>query len=370
MNIPSRSDLQKFSKIGWQSWSTESESNVRYKIPVFNFPPKGEGRLLEGLQTSFKLKKPAYGWCSWYAYGWDIDQNKILDQTKWISKNRQLPLKYILVDGGWCLWGDWLKPDKKRFPKGMKMLAKSIKQFGLSPGLWVSPFLVHPKSNIALKHPDWLVKQNGKFVDGFKLTPWDRFLFYRKWILDIKKKQVRDYIDKVLERLVEVCKYDLLKLDFLYGIYFDPDLSRKDADEFLRSFLKKIKRKYPHVYTISSGCPLIPAAGVVDSMRIGPDSIISPFLKFLPYASKLNKYFHEDVVKAIHKKIWTRKFWNLDPDAFVCSSDTGLSEKQILAFQKVIKQCNGNIFLGDDLTSLSKDRINKFILPLFDFRFT
>lgn len=167
-------------------------------------------------------------------------------------------------------------------------------------------------------------------------------------------------------RLVEDSKYDLLKLDFLYGIYFDPDLSRKEADEFLRNFLKKIQRKYPHVYTIGCGCPFIPAVGAVDSMRIGPDSIMSPFLSFLPYANKLNKYFHDDVVKTVSKRIWTRKFWNLDPDAFICSRKSGLADSQMLDFQKAIKKCNGNIFLGDDLTSLSKARINKYILPLFD----
>jgi hypothetical protein len=55
----------------------------------------------------------------------------------------------------------------------------------------------------------------------------------------------------------------------------------------------------------------------------------------------------------------------LDPDVFVCRKSLGFNNNQTALMQKTILEANGNIFLGDDLTTLDKSRINKFIEPLF-----
>ena len=313
------------------------------------------------------LKKPATGWCSWYTYGWDITEKRILKNAKWISENKKLPLEYILVDAGWANAGDWFHEWKFKFPDGLKGMVSKIKSMGLKAGIWVAPFMVDPWSKTARQHPEWLIRNGGKLVDGFRLTPWDDILPFRKWIMDLKNPDVQKYLLDSISRLVEDVGVDMLKLDFLYSIYFDPSLTMIDADKLLKDFLMKIRNKYPNLYTIGCGCPLIPAINSFDSMRLGPDSVVSPFVKFLPLSGVFDRlYMHKRVTKTLHNRMWMRDLWNIDPDALVCRSDIGLSEDQISFSLETIKIAKGNIFLGDDLSKLPEERIEKYIYPLFE----
>ena len=352
---------------GWQSWSTSKDSFL--KIPLNYFLPSHKNSQFSVNPTTItKLKKPAYGWCSWYIFGRDINEKKILTQSVWIAthQNRHLPLEYILIDDGWCTWGDWLVENRQKFSGGLKKISENIKGLNLKPGIWIAPFLVDSKSWLAIEHPDWLVKKSGRLVEGINLTPWDRYFPHKKWILNVKNPQVIKYLDNSIKYLVKDCNFELLKLDFLYAIFFDPNLSGIEANTFLRNYLNKIKVKYPKAYTIACGCPLLPAAGVVDSMRIGPDTSVSPFLKFLLPKFFSRWYLDRRVITTISKRLWTKKLWNVDPDAFMCRASSGYSEKQLKNFRKVIKAGQGNIFLGDDLTKLSDRRIKKYLQPLFN----
>lgn len=283
-----------------------------------------------------------------------------------LNSDHNSRLEYVLIDGGWSAWGDWQKPNKIKFPHGIKSTSNKVKKLGLKPGIWMAPFLVNPRSTVATKHPDWLVRHNGKLVDGFRLTSMDALLPHRKWILNIKNPEVKKYLNDSIKYLIETCGFELLKLDFLYAIYFDPNLSNREANKFLRSFLKAIKRRYPHVYTIACGCPLIPAVGVVDSMRIGPDTTVAPFTKLLALPILSRWHLDNNVIPTLMSRLWTKKLWNVDPDAFVCDHSSGFHHGQLSAFQKIIIKAKGNIFLGDDLSKLSKDQIKKHVSPLFN----
>lgn len=353
-------------KIGWQSWSVSGKKwllsiNCLYPPSIkFNFPKLNFKKI--------KLKKPAYGWCSWYAFGRNINETNILRQTNWLSKRKNqklLPIEYVLIDDGWCDWGDWLIVNKNKFPNGLKKVSQKIKKTGMKPGVWIAPFLVDPKSTIVTTRPDWLAKNNGMLVEGLNMTKWDRFFPYKKWILDIRNDKVQEYFDRCLKFLIVDCGFELIKLDFLYSIYFIPGISFGEAHSYLRKYLKKIKKEYPNVYTIASGCPFLPAVGVVDSMRVGPDTSISPFVKFMIPNIISNWYLKWKVIPAITKRLWTKKFWNIDPDVYICRKNFGFSTKLLKSFQRIIKSGEGNIFLGDDLTVLPSKKIKKYLAPLF-----
>lgn len=372
MPAPRRHKTQKlFHKLlqaGWQSWSTTAHHWL--KFPRYNYSPHAIAPTFhENFHLSKNNKKPAYGWCSWYIYGTDIDENKILTQAKWMVKNRhhqKLPLEYLLIDDGWNSWGDWLGANSHKFPQGLKSTVTKIKKLGLKTGVWLAPFLVDPHSKLVQDHPDWLVRQKGRLVEGHNFSPWDRFFSHKKWLLDIRHHQVRQYLDATLKYLIRDCGFDLLKLDFLYALHFNPHLKNVEADLFLRKYLAKIKKNYPEVYTIACGCPLIPAAGVVDSMRIGPDTkVISNVYRFCNLPIFNRWYLNSQVLPTLAKKLWTKKIWHVDPDAFLCRKSLGYSHRQLITFQKLVKKGAGNIFLGDDLTRLSSRRIKKYLLPLF-----
>ncbi|HOX40787.1 MAG TPA: alpha-galactosidase [bacterium] len=349
---------------GWQSWSTKTR---RFKL--FNhrdFPRKNPSTRLfpkENIETI----PPVTGWCSWYAFYHRIDEAKILEQTKYLEDHRSsVPLEYILIDDGWTTWGDWQNSNQERFPSGLDGLAAKISSHGLKSGIWLAPFLVDPKSNLFKEHRDWLVHRSNFLVEGFKIfNPIiDRFMPYRRYILNIKNKDARRYLIESIKKLADQ-GFTLIKLDFLYALHFDPHLSMEEADQELRSFLLEVKRRLPGIHLVACGSPLIPAAGAVHSMRVGPDNI-APNIDGWPIISKIyNTHKIKKSIRSIRARMFTKTYWNIDPDVFVCRPSLGLSKKTIMNLQQVIKDSKGNIFLGDDLTKLSQERIKEFIEPLF-----
>jgi alpha-galactosidase len=304
------------------------------------------------------LKPGVKGWCSWYAFSKKINERKIIDQAKWFAKHPKINVNYILIDDGYTKWGDWSKCYVQKFPNGFKPVVKQIKKYNLKAGIWVAPFAVDGNSWLAKTHPELLVKHNKHLVRhiGFDAKI--------KYILDIRKKEALNYLKGCIKYFVEECGFELLKLDFLYIIY-NKYIPMKKSSRLLNSFLQWIKESYPSVYTIACGCPLIPAVGFVDSMRIGPDVIVPQF-EGIPILGPLyNSARLKLVFASINNRKWTKIFWNLDPDAFVCRASLGLNDEKLHLLSKETKNLNGNIFLGDDITKLSKDRINNFIMPLF-----
>ncbi|MBI3955182.1 alpha-galactosidase [Candidatus Gottesmanbacteria bacterium] len=356
-------------KFGWQSWSTKDSIGNKFKIPRFNFAPpnKGESRFTSSYTEKIHLKSPVSGWCSWYAFGNKISEEKILEQARWFKNYKKLPVEYILIDDGWTKWGDWLMHDRDKFPGGMLKVSDSIRRLGFKPAIWFAPFLVDRNSRLAEVNSDWLVSIKSRFIDGYNLTSWDKFMPYGKYLLNIKKKQVFSYLYHCLDRLLNKYKFQLIKLDFLYGIYFDPGLGNTEADFFLHNFFVYLRKNFPRVYTIACGCPLAPAVGAVDSMRIGPDSIIiNPQINLPIVRGYLNQRRHRQILDNLKWRSRTRRYWNPDPDVYLCRTSLGFSDQKLLNWQKEVKKLKGNIFLGDDMTQLSYRRIEKYVLPLFE----
>jgi alpha-galactosidase len=363
-------ELNKLLQSGWQSWSIGySEKNIG-SLPTFLHPSqpvdlKKSLKLLETLKLPCKLKKSIKGWCSYYTFGTKVTEQNILDQVKVLKAKKLAKFNYILIDDGWERhWGDWLESDRKKFPHGLKKLANQIKKNGFKPGIWLAPFLVSPQSKIAQQHPDWLIQVNGKPIDGFKLTPFDHLFKYKKYLLDLENKAVRRHLDRVFAWLIDDCGFELLKLDYLCAGHFEPGVSTDIADDRLRNFLAGIKKKYPKIYTIGCGCPLIPAIGVIDSMRIALDTLFLP-VQTIPWVKTIcNRINQNLILKNLSARKWTKKYWRLDPDVFLCHNKFGFTDRAKIIFQQKILALQGSIFLGDDLTQLTDSEIKQFIWPL------
>jgi alpha-galactosidase len=365
MHQGSQDPFAQLFETGWQSWSTSYPKKKR--LPLYNYPPFPLGDSVQGVHIpQVSLKKSARGWCSWYYYGKHIDEQVILRQSEWFRSNPLEGFEYILVDDGWATyWGDWRSADRRKFPSGLKALSLKIQAFGHKPGIWLAPFLVSPHSSLVHKHPGWLVRHGGRPLEGVRFAPFDRYFPYRKYILDITQPAVVEYLEGVLNFLLVECGFQLIKLDFLYGMYNNPKLTTSESDKLLRAFLLNIRQRYPGVYTIACGCPLLPAVGAVDSMRIGPD-ILVPSMQSVPLVGKMmNRYCYQSVIHNIKSRSWTKKYWNLDYDAFICRENTGISDQQVHVQSQLIKESMGNIFLGDDMYALPKEKVQQLIKPLF-----
>jgi alpha-glucosidase (family GH31 glycosyl hydrolase) len=190
---------------GFPRWDYAPSNARSYKLPRLN--------------PSTPIPAIRY-WCSWYAYGWNIDHKKISETLKIIKKHR-LPFTHIIIDDGWTTWGDWLTPNPARFPHFATTISQ-IRAHHLQVGLWFAPFLASKKSQLFKQHPDWFVRYRGQYIQGLKTMPiWEWFL-PQQYLLDFKLPQVKKYIKDFIDYAIKNWGITLLKLDFLYAPYFDP----------------------------------------------------------------------------------------------------------------------------------------------------
>ena len=189
------------------------------------------------------------------------------------------PNVYI-IDGEYCVAGDWLEPNEKRFPVGLRELVDDIKEEGLMAALCLSPFTVDESSKIYAAHRDWaLVDPDGRPVKTKK----DLIA------LDLEKSEVREYIREVLHTILYMWGFDMVKLDNLYvaGLIASNGKSRGEkmcaAMRFLRECCGGKLMYVDHT-------PLMPAFGIADYCTISCDAIANN----MP-AAYTQRYYREGV---------------------------------------------------------------------------
>jgi alpha-galactosidase len=202
---------------------------------------------------------PPRVWCSWYRYFEAVTADDVTEALRDLT-DRGLPVDVVQVDDGWSAGlGEGLEP-APRFGD-LARLVGAIRESGRRAGLWLAPFLVGADTALARDHPDWLVGPAGR--------NWDQGLRG----LDLTHPGVRGLLESTLRALVEL-GIDYFKLDFLYGGAV-PGRRYAGADgvEAYRDGLALVRRVVgPDVYVVACGAPLLPSVGLVDAMRVSPDT--------------------------------------------------------------------------------------------------
>jgi alpha-galactosidase len=325
------------------------------------------------------LKSVPTGWCSCYVFGEDVSQDAMIDNLATAALLAdELPLEVIQLDEGYeSKWGDWDERGDD-FPHSLGWLAERIMGSDFTPGLWLAPFTVHARAQLAKTHPAWLLRNMaGRPVSAglvFKRTRNVRFVGRA---LDVTHPGVQEHLQRLIERVVHEWGYSYLKLDFLYtaalpGRRHDPTLTRAQA---YRQALRII-RETAGEETFLSGCgaPLGPSVGLVDAMRIGPDTAPewyprlgcsggwSPFHRFL--RSNFSLPSMRNSLHNVMTRAWTHgRWWINDPDALQVrdkhgrlGSTTSLTEDMIIAQATLVGLSSGMCLLSDDLSGLSPGR--------------
>lgn len=297
----------------WQSWSPVRPNYFHW--PIRDYSPVPQIAPENQKPVGFKLKPPISGWCSWYAFGGNINNERLLSTAKKL-KSKYSSLQYFLIDDGWCRWGDWNSPDQTKFPDFSQTLA-NVTQTGFQIGLWFAPFLIDPKSAIVTAHSDWLVRnKNGALVNGWQVFPFDNF-FSKKYLLDFSKAPAKKYIYDSISRAIREWHVSLLKLDFLYAPYFDPSISDDLLPtKYLTELFVHLKEKFPQIYLMASGCPFKPARYLADSIRISKD-ISWPQLNRFPIINRLLRLHRFHLLKGKNTAlIGNQKYFHFDPDVY------------------------------------------------------
>jgi alpha-galactosidase len=205
------------------------------------------------------LSTPPRVWCSWYHYFEQVTAGDVSENLRGFDQHG-LTVDVVQVDDGWSRGLGERLAESEQFGS-IAGLIDTVRTSGRRVGLWLAPFLVGTATTMARDHPEWLVGPAGH--------NWGQDLAG----LDLTHRAVRDLLVRHLERIVAL-GVDYLKLDFLYaGAVPGPRHDDVDAVTAYRSGLALVREAVgPDVYLVGCGAPLLPSMGLVDAMRVSPDT--------------------------------------------------------------------------------------------------
>lgn len=243
-------------------------------------------------------------WCSWYQYFRKVTEADIVENLA-VMGDLGLDIDVVQIDDGYqAEIGDWLM-ESDRF-SSLEALVSRIRGAGRRAGLWLAPFLVSPRSRVYAEHPQWLlVGARGGFNWGEDQAA-----------LDVTHPGAEEYLRTVFHRL-RAMGIDYFKLDFLYagalaGRHADADATPLTA---YRHGLELIRETIgPESYLLGCGAPILPSVGLVDAMRVSPDT--AP--RYEPNNGDLSTPSQRAAALTGQARAWQHgRFWANDPDCLL-----------------------------------------------------
>lgn len=305
------------------------------------------GKLIGKMMDVGTLPDIPTGWCTWYYYLSYMNADDVLENMTALKKReKDLPVRYIQIDDGWFGdWGDWEENDSFGLP--MKQLADRIKEEGYLPGIWLCPFMAGKSSRLAKEHPDWMVQ------DGKGNPAGDRF-----YTIDATHPEAYRHLVKLFSRLSRDWGYRYIKLDFVVGALI-PGV-RHDTKASSLMALREGYRAFREGVTEDTfilGCtsPMLPAAGLVDGMRISIDifenwtAVKNVFRRVLK-----RYYYHKNAFINDADCLIVRKRENEDDR---CWRRCTRSDEEIRTFVTAMAASGGIFMLSDKMPLLHDEQI-------------
>lgn len=204
-------------------------------------------KLLDGMGNRLTLLN------NWEATYFDFNEQKLKEILR---DTRKLGVDLFLLDDGWfgnkfprnddhAGLGDW-QENKKKLPNGIVALGREADVNHVKFGIWIEPEMVNPKSNLYLKHPEWVIRQPER----------KEFFFRNQLALDLSNSKVQDFVFNIVDSLfIKDPNLSYIKWDCNAVIYNAHSVHLKDRQsQFyidyvhgLYKVLERIRRKYPKV---------------------------------------------------------------------------------------------------------------------------
>jgi len=204
------------------------------------------------------------GWCSWYHYFVNVTARDI-DENVDAMGTLDLPIDVVQLDDGYeAEIGDWLGLSD-RFTSLETVVAR-IHGAGRRAGIWVAPYLLGGKSRTLAAHPEWVI--GGADAPADAGWNWGQ----RVYGLDATHPGAQRYLREVFGTLRGL-GFDFFKIDFLYaGAMPGPRHSGTDPITAYREGLEVIREAAGDAYLLGCGAPILPSVGLLDAMRVSPDT--------------------------------------------------------------------------------------------------
>ncbi|WP_139902154.1 alpha-galactosidase [Clostridium thermarum] len=159
------------------------------------------------IRGEYKDKKRPILINNWEATYFDFNTEKLLDIAREASK---LGIEMLVMDDGWfgnrnsdnCALGDWVVNEEK-IKGGLKYLVDEVNKLGMKFGIWFEPEMISPGSDLYRAHPDWCIHIEGRVGT----------LCRNQYVLDLSRKEVRDYIYESLREILLSANIEYVKWD-------------------------------------------------------------------------------------------------------------------------------------------------------------
>lgn len=297
-------------------------------------------------------------WCSWYSLYTAIDE-KILHES--FDLLGDLPFEVLQVDDGWQKnIGDWEANEK--FPSDMQALAEKIKSSGRRAGLWLAPLLVAKSSRMYHEHKDWLLRdEKGRLVSaGFN---WGQQLY----ALDTTHPDVISWL-VALMKLVRRWGFDYYKLDFLYaGALKGKRYNDMPREAAYRECLRYMREAMGEgAFFLTCGTPIIPALGMCDAIRIGPD--VSHEWENYRNETLLQNFATpgtKNAIRTVVHRLWLKPLVHIDPDVeYFESKENSLEDEHKVQLQDLALICDfkATSDLPQWMTPEEREQVRAFLL--------
>ena len=273
----------------------------------------GEDEVFDGwfaaLGVKARTQERLCGYSSWYNRYQNISEQSIREDLAGCAGLLQPGDLFQIDDGFETAVGDWLEPDREKFPNGLRALTGEIHEKGLKAGLWLAPFVAQKSSQLVREHPDWLLRKDGE--PWYCGCNWGGF-----YALDIDHPGVRDYLTDVFARVFDDWGFDLVKLDFLYGAApFGSE--RESRAGRMRRAVEWLRELCRDKQILGCGVPLMPAFGLVDYCRIGCDVGLDwddrPWMRII-HRERVST--RQSIGNTIFRRELNGRAWLNDPDVF------------------------------------------------------
>lgn len=318
---------------------------------------------LWGQAMSARKSPPLSGWASWYFSFWNVSE-EIVDKNLAAMKEFRGLADAVQIDEGFERWvGEW-KNWNPKFHSPPSRIAARIREQGFRPGLWLAPFLVSQEAPLYRRHKDWALRdKRGWPVVAFIHPQGAGHLIYA---LDATHPGVQAWLRDTVKTVAQDFGFEFLKLDFLYaaslpGVRHDRKATGASA---LRQGLEIIRAAAGEgTYILGCGCPLGPAIGLVDAMRVSQDVDIRWKLPIMdavagvPAGPGAGNCLKNDLARLLmHRRLWVN-----DPDCVVMrETKAGLRPHEIQSELTVFYLTGGLTILSEDLTRLPPPRLEWF----------
>ncbi|MBR0534779.1 MAG: alpha-galactosidase [Clostridia bacterium] len=312
-------------------------------------------------------KKPSIdhlsGYTSWYNYFQDINEEIILRDLNGLDRATEEVNIFQVDDGYQQAVGDWLLTDEKKFPHGMKFIADEIHKKGYKAGIWLAPFSAQVSSQLVKDHPDWLLthNRNGKKMLGCQ--GWGG-----AYTLDIYNPEVREYIRKVFDVVLNEWGFDMVKLDFLYSQCIEPR-NGKTRGEIMCDGVDLLREVCGDKWILGCGVPIGACMGIFDACRISCDAsknwrfTLKGNLSVNSLVSSIrinceNPSSQNAIINTIFRNHLDGRAFCNDPDVFFLRDiNINYTMDQKLLHGKINSVCGNVLFVSDNAGDFDDERI-------------